>query len=189
MLGTMYCLSNPDKVKKDLLQVGVVCEELGGKIVAVEVSAKTGKGVEELLEMISLVAQVQTNLTADKRAKFSGVVIESGLDKRRGPLTTVLVRSGVLALGDNIRINGTIGRIKAIFDVGGQKVKQAFPSDPVVVLGLPQVVDVGGIVIPAGEKYKEDKREKSEKLSKSQEKKHIKNGAINLIVKADTKGG
>ena len=137
--------ADPEKVKKDLLRVGVACEGYGGETVAVNISAKTGKGVDELLEMINLVAEMQ-ELTVDAQSNFEGVVIESRLDKRKGVVTSVIVKKGILVNRDEVWVEGVKGKVKAMFDEFGRSLKQALPSQPVEILGFSELVPVGSVV-------------------------------------------
>ena len=137
--------ANVERVQKDLLEVGLVPESLGGDIVTVEVSAKTKKGLDQLLEMILLVAEME-ELTADAAAPFEGVVLESKQDSRRGPMATVLVKRGTLKIGDEVFSGEAGGKVKAMFDDKGQKIKQAGPSVPVEILGLSGGPEAGSVI-------------------------------------------
>jgi len=134
--------ANPDQVKQGLVQHEVVPEEWGGDVQIVPVSAKTGDGVDNLLEAILLQAEVM-ELTAVKDGLGSGVVVESSLDKGRGPVATVLVQQGTLKKGDFIVCGVEYGRVRALFNEGGQQVDSAGPSIPVQLLGLSGVPDAG----------------------------------------------
>jgi len=134
--------ANVEKTKKELVEVGLVPEGYGGDTVTVEVSAKTKKGLDQLLEMILLVAEME-ELAADPTAPFEGVVIESKLDARRGPVATVLVKNGTLKIGAEVFAGETSGKVKAMIDDRGQRIKEAGPSTPVEVLGLGSVPEVG----------------------------------------------
>ena len=127
--------ANPEKVKRQLSKENVLVESLGGKIPAVEVSAKTSKRIEDLLELILLVAEME-NLQADVSKSAQGVVIESYLDNQRGPTATLLLRDGVLRLGDIVATSSTFGKIKILENFQGKPIKEAFPSMPVVCLGF-----------------------------------------------------
>jgi len=130
--------ANPDRVKQDLTNHGLVPEEWGGDTICVNVSAKTGEGLENLLEMILLVAEV-ADLKANPNRKAKGTVIEAKLDKSRGPVATVLVQNGTLEVGDFVIVGTTSGRIRAMQDDKGRKLKKAPPSTPVEVIGLSDV--------------------------------------------------
>jgi translation initiation factor IF-2 len=134
-----------EETKKQLVEIGLVPEELGGETVTVEVSAKTKKGLDHLLEMILLVAEME-ELTADPEAPFEGVVIESEMDSRRGPVATVLVKEGTLRLGDEVFSDQTSGKVKAMVNDRGQRIKEAGPSVPVEILGLGEVAAVGSAI-------------------------------------------
>jgi translation initiation factor IF-2 len=134
--------ANPDFVKQQLAEAGLVVEEWGGDVIAVGTSAKAKKGIQELLENLLLVAEME-NLRADPTLPARGVVIEAEMDKNKGPLTTILVHDGTLKPGDTVVIGSTWGRIRAMFSDSGKQVRKAKPSTPVVVLGLHEVPQVG----------------------------------------------
>ena len=134
--------ANPERVKQELLEVGLVPEEWGGDTICVPVSAKTGIGIENLLEMILLVADVK-ELKANPNKQAKGTVIEAKLDKTKGPLATVLVQRGTLNVGDTIVLGDTIGRVRVMTNDRGEKVKSAGPSTPVEILGLGSVPETG----------------------------------------------
>ncbi len=126
---------NPERVKRELAEQGLQAEDWGGDTVTVEVSAKTGKNLELLLEMILLVADLQ-NLKADPSLPAMGTVLEAKIDKGRGNVATVLVQNGTLRVSDNFIAGAIYGKVRAMFDDNGQLVKEAEPSTPVEVLGL-----------------------------------------------------
>src|SRR5213593_3253427 len=126
---------NPERVKRELAEQGLQAEDWGGDTVTVEVSAKTGKNLDLLLEMILLVADLQ-NLKADPSLPAMGTVLEAKIDKGRGNVATVLVQNGTLRVGDNFIAGAVYGKVRAMFDENGQMVKEAVPSTPVEVLGL-----------------------------------------------------
>ncbi|MGH8723036.1 MAG: translation initiation factor IF-2, partial [Burkholderiales bacterium] len=134
--------ANPEKVKQELLQHGVVPEEFGGDVAFVPVSAKTGKGVDELLERVLLQAEV-LELKAPVQAPARGFVIEARLDKGRGPVATVLVRAGTLHRGDVVLTGAVYGRVRAMLDENGASVETAGPSIPVEIQGLSEVPTAG----------------------------------------------
>ena len=134
--------ADPMRVKNELLETEVVAEEFGGETQMVELSARTGQGVDELLDAISLQAEV-LELKAVAEGRAAGVVIESSLDKGRGPVATVLVQQGRLAKGDYLVCGVQYGRVRALFDETGGQVDGAGPSIPVQVLGLSGVPDAG----------------------------------------------
>lgn len=145
--------ANPDRVKQELTEYGLVAEEWGGSTICVPVSAKAKIGIDDLLEMVLLTAEVE-ELKADPTRRAIGTVIESQLDKGRGPVATLLVQKGTLNVGDSILVGSTYGRIRAMFDDKGKKIKSAGPSIPVEVLGLSEVP-------VAGDKFNEVKDEKT----------------------------
>lgn len=134
--------ADPERVKKQLADLGLPVEEWGGSTIAVPVSAKQGTGIDTLLEMILLVAQM-SDLRANPDRKAMGTVIEGKLDRSRGPSATLLVQNGTLRVGDYIVIGETHGRIRAMFNEAGKRMKTASPSIPVVVLGLSNVPQAG----------------------------------------------
>ena len=138
--------ANPDKVKQELTEHGLVCEEWGGDVICVPVSAKTGEGIDELLEMVNLTADVlELKANPDRLAK--GVVIEARIDKGRGPIATVLVQTGTLRTGDTIIAGTAVGRVRVMRDDKGRTVKEAGPSTPVEILGLGDVPNAGEILL------------------------------------------
>ena len=148
--------ADPSRVKNDLLAHDVVAEEFGGDTQMVELSAKTGQGVDDLLDAVSLQAEV-LDLKAVFEGRASGVVIESALDKGRGPVATVLVQQGMLAKGDYLVCGIQYGRVRALFDETGSQVAQAGPSIPVQILGLSGVPEAGDdFVVVADERLAKD---------------------------------
>jgi translation initiation factor IF-2 len=148
--------ADPSRVKNELLGQDVVAEEFGGDTQMVELSAKTGQGVDTLLDAISLQAEV-LELKAVQDGRASGVVIESALDKGRGPVATVLVQQGMLARGDYLVCGVQYGRVRALFNENGEQVQEAGPSIPVQVLGLSGVPDAGDdFVVVADERLAKD---------------------------------
>jgi translation initiation factor IF-2 len=134
--------ANPEKVKQELLTHGVVPEEYGGDSPVVPVSAKTGQGVDALLEQVLLQAEV-LELKASPHAPAKGVVIEARLDKGRGPVATLLVQSGTLKRGDIVLLGAVYGRVRAMLDENGKPLQEAGPSIPVEVQGLSEVPNAG----------------------------------------------
>ncbi len=134
--------ANPDMVKQQLTDAGLVIEEWGGNIVCAQISAKEKTGIPELLESVLLVAEME-ELKASPSLPAAGVVIEAKMDKTRGPLATVLVRTGTLKLGDTVVVGNTWGRVRAMFNDVGKRIKKAEPATPAVVLGLDIVPQVG----------------------------------------------
>lgn len=145
--------ANPDKVKQELTEYGLVAEEWGGDTICVPVSAKAKTGLDTLLEMVLLTAEVE-EFRADPTRRAAGTVIESKLDKGRGPVATLLVQKGTLKVGDSILVGTTYGRIRAMFDDKGKKIESAGPSVPAEILGLSEVPH-------AGDKFQEMKDEKT----------------------------
>ncbi|MCI4397793.1 MAG: translation initiation factor IF-2 [Acidobacteria bacterium] len=136
--------ADPDRVKRELSQHGVLTEDWGGDVVWCPVSAKQKQGIEELLEMVTLVADM-LNLTAVPGQPCSGTVLEARLDRSRGPVATVLVQDGTLRVGDFFLCGATYGRVRGLFDDRGAKLESAGPSTPVEVLGFSEVPAVGAV--------------------------------------------
>ena len=130
--------ADPQRVRTDLMTHDLVSEEYGGQTIAVNVSAKTGEGIDQLLEYINLVAEVE-DLKANPNAPGRGVCIEAHLDRGRGPVATVLVKRGTLCRGDYFVAGTTWGRVRAMFNPDGDEVKEAPPSAPVLVMGFDDV--------------------------------------------------
>ena len=144
--------ANPDRVKQQLAESGVVIEEWGGDVIAVPVSAKRGDGIPDLLENLLIVAEI-LELKADPDRPAIGVVIEARLDSSRGPMATVLVQTGTLEIGGYVVVGDIWGKVKAMFDDKGKRVKKAGPSTPVGVLGLSSVPQAGdSLTVVSGEK-------------------------------------
>ena len=195
--------ANPEKVKQELMKYDLVPEEWGGNTVFVEISAKKRINIDGLLEMVLLVADVQ-ELKANPKKQAKGVVIEARLDKTRGPIATMLVQRGTLDVGDTIVVGSVIGRIRAMVNDKGKKVKKAGPSTPVEIIGLTEVPEAGETFYEVKdektakhliEKRKRQEREKSinamstlslNDLFSQIEKNKLKQ--LNLIVKADVQG-
>lgn len=195
--------ANPDHVKQQLTEHGLIPEEWGGDTIFVPVSALTGDGIEDLLEMILLVAEVQ-ELKANPNKRARGVVIEAELDKGRGPVATVLVQNGTLHVSDGIVAGNYFGKIRAMVNDRGRRVKYALPSTPVEIVGLSNVPNAGDqFMVFEDEKKGRSIAEKRETKQKEQERgantrvslddlfKQIKEGEIkelNVIIKADVHG-
>lgn len=136
--------ANPDRVKEELTKYGMVCEEWGGDVICVPVSAKTGEGIDELLENILLVAETsELKANPDRRAK--GTVVEARLDKGRGPIATLLVQNGTLHTGDVIIAGTAVGRVRVMTNDKGKTVHTAGPSVPVEITGLAEVPEAGDV--------------------------------------------
>ena len=196
--------ADPLRIKNDLLAHGVVAEEFGGETQFLEVSAKTGQGVDELLDAILLQAEV-LELKAVSEGRATGVVIESALDKGRGPVATVLVQEGSLQKGDYLVCGVQYGRVRALFDETGTQVQAAGPSIPVQVLGLSGVPDAGDdFVVVADERLakevaqqRDTKRRESRLVAQAGNRMEdimaqMGQGgtqlSLNLVVKADVQG-
>jgi translation initiation factor IF-2 len=145
--------AQPERVKMELVNHEVVPEEFGGDVMFREVSAKTGKGIDELLEAVLLQAEV-LELKAPKNTPAKGLVIEGRLDKGRGSVTTVLVQSGILRRGDMLLAGSSYGRVRAMLDETGRDIKEAGPSIPVEILGLSDVPSAGEEVIVLNDERK-----------------------------------
>ncbi len=193
--------ANPDRVKQELMEKGLVPEEYGGDTIMVPVSAKKQMGINDLLEMILLVAEVQ-ELKANPNREARGVIIEAELDKGRGPVATVLVQSGTLRIGDSIIAGTTYGKVRAMVNDRGDSVKKAGPSVPVEVLGFNDVPAAGDLLAVLDEKQarsiaearverQRTKLMKSKKVSLDDLFQQIQEGSIkdlNIVVKADVQG-
>lgn len=195
--------ANPDRVKQELVAEGVVPEEYGGDSPFIEVSAKTGRGIDDLLENVSLQAEV-LELTAPVEAAAKGLVIEAKLDKGKGPVATILVQSGTLNRGDVVLAGSAYGRVRAMLDETGKPTKTAGPSIPVEIQGLSEVPAAGEevIVLPDERKAREialfrQGKFRDVKLAKQQAAKlenmleQMGEGEVQnlpLIVKADVQG-
>ncbi len=196
--------ANIERVKQELTEHGLIAEDWGGSTVFVPVSAKSGEGIEQLLEMILLTAEV-LELKANPNRRARGLVIEAELDKGRGPVATILVQKGTLNVGDFVSAGAASGKVRAMVDDKGRRVKEAGPSTPVEILGLGDVPNAGEIFI-AHENDKEAKyyaetfvAQNKEKLLEDTKAKmslddlfsQIQAGSLkelNLIIKADVQG-
>jgi translation initiation factor IF-2 len=134
--------ANPEQVKQQLTEHGLLIEEWGGDVICIPVSAKKGQGIPDLLEHILLVAEM-LELKANPSGPAVGTIIEAAMDKTKGPMATVLVQSGTLSLGDTVLVGDTVGRLKAMFDDRGNMVKEAQPATPVKILGLQSIPQAG----------------------------------------------
>jgi len=195
--------ANPDRVKQELTEHGLVVEEWGGETIAVPVSALKKEGINELLEMILLVAEMQ-DLKANPNRLAKGTIVEAQLDKGRGPVATILVQNGTLKVGDSIVAGTTYGRVRAMTDDKGRRIKQAGPSMPVEVIGLNEVPEAGDIMyaVEDDKLAKQVSEERKDKVKAQQVKvtsrtsldelfSQLKEGEVkdlNLIIKADVQG-
>ena len=196
--------ANVDRVKQELTEYGLIAEDWGGSTVFVPVSAKTGEGIDELLEMITLTAEV-LELKANAKRRARGLVIEAKLDKGRGPVATILIQKGTLHVGDSINVGHAFGRVRAMMDDKGNRVKVAGPSTPVEILGLNDVPFSGEVLMAHGNEkearatadafiaYGREKmlEETKNKLSLDDLFDQIQAGNVkelNLVVKADVQG-
>ncbi len=192
--------SNPERVKAELAEHGLQPEDWGGKTIMAPVSAITGEGMDNLLDMILIVAEIE-NLKANPNREAVGTVIESHLDKNLGPVATVLINTGTLKIMDNVVIGETYGRIKVMKDHAGKNIKTAGPSTPVLIAGLSAAPHSGDIL----QVVKDDKtaRNQAQKISLIKKKEAAGNMAskdiisqivsgklktLKLVIKADTKG-
>lgn len=195
--------AKPDRVKQQLADLGLIPEEWGGDTIMVEISAKTGLNVDELLEMILLVAEMN-ELVADYEANPEGVVIEAQLDKGKGPVATVIVQQGTLRRGDILLFETTWGRVRAMIDHLGRNIKEVTPSLPAEILGLNDVPQAGERFVrvedekearDAIDKYLEKKRQQEmqavkkaslEELFEQMEKGEM--PTVRIILKSDVQG-
>ncbi len=195
--------ADPERVRAELSQEEVISEEWGGDTQFVHVSAHTGEGIDQLLEAILLQAELQ-ELKAPVEGHAIGTVVESSLEKGRGPVATILVQSGTLKKGDTVVVGKEYGRVRALLDENGKQVKEAGPSIPVVVLGLSGTPDAGDelVVIEDERKAREiaelrEARQRDSRLAAQQAAKlenlfeQMKEGeveSLNVLVKADVQG-
>ncbi len=194
--------ANPDRVKQQLSEVGLVPEDWGGDTIFVPISALRKEGIDELLEMILLVAELR-ELRANPNRPGQGYVVEAELDKGRGPIATILVRNGTVRVGDSIVAGCVAGRVRALVDDRGRQLKEAGPSTPVEVLGLSDVPQAGDVF----EVVQDDKTARAIALERSEQARtevlrtnrvrlaelfnRIQKGDVkdlNLVVKADVQG-
>ncbi|MFC1478025.1 translation initiation factor IF-2 [Candidatus Margulisiibacteriota bacterium] len=194
--------ANVDRVKQQLTEHDLAPEEWGGKTVALPISAIDGTGISELLEMLLLVAEVQ-ELKANPNKKAVGIVLESHLSKSRGPVSTVLIKSGTLSKGDPFVIGSTYGKVRAMFDPFSQPVKEAPPAFPVEVLGISEPPNAGDILEVVADEKESKSISDSRKISDKQERyrkpvsledfsKEVKENKaqnnLNIVLKGDVSG-
>jgi translation initiation factor IF-2 len=197
--------ANPAKVRQQLTEYGLVAEEYGGDVMFVDVSARQGTGIQELLDAVLLTADAGLDLTANPNKDARGVAIEAKLDKGRGSVATVLIQSGTLRVGDAIVAGTAYGRVRAMSDENGDAVEEAFPSRPVQVQGLNSVPRAGDTFIVTEEdrtaRQIAEKREAAERnaqLAKARKRisledftRALEEGkveSLNLIIKGDVSG-
>ncbi|SHG93666.1 translation initiation factor IF-2 [Tepidibacter thalassicus] len=195
--------ANPDRVKQELAEQGLLVEDWGGDVISVPVSALKKQNIDTLLEMILLVAEME-ELKANPDKKAVGTVIEAQLDKGRGPVATVLVQNGTLRVGDAIVAGSVCGKVRAMINDKGKRIKEAGPSIPVEILGLSEVPQPGDQFVVVGsdkiarsisekrkEKLREEQLKATQKVSLDDLFKQMEQGEIkelNIIVKADVQG-
>ena len=195
--------ANPDRVMQELTEHGLVPEEWGGDTIFVPLSALKGEGIEELLEMILLVAEME-ELKANPNRRAQGTVIEAKLDKGRGPVATLLIQNGTLRVQDPIVVGNTYGRVRAMVNDVGRRVKEAKPSTPVEITGLNEVPQAGDQFMvfedekkarqiggARAERQKEAERNETSRMSLDALFEQIKEGEtkeLNVIIKADVQG-
>ena len=193
---------NPDRVKQELMQYELVPEEWGGDTMVIPISAKTGMGIDELLDSVNLVAEMQ-ELKANPDRQAKGTIIEAKLDKGKGPVASIIVQTGTLKTGDNILSGTTMGRVRAMFDDKGRPVKSAGPSMAVSILGLEDVPNAGDSIMAVDQalmKQVQEERKNRERESMIKEQSRVslddifaqveegKMKNLNLIVKGDVQG-
>jgi translation initiation factor IF-2 len=194
--------ANPDKVRQQLTEYNLIAEEYGGETLFVNVSAKSGVGVNELIDAILLTADAAIDLRAVAQDSARGVAIEAHLDRGRGPVATVLVQRGTLKIGDAIVAGGSFGRVRAMLDEHGENVETAGPSRPVQVLGFTSVPSAGDTFLVADEDRtarqiaeKRQAAERNAQLAKARKKVSLEDfmeqskvSTLNLILKGDVSG-
>ncbi len=194
--------ANIDRVKQQLSEYELLAEDWGGDTIMVPVSAKTGAGIKDLLEAVLLVTEIK-ELKANPEKQAVGTIIEAKLDKGRGPVATVLIKNGTLSIGDSVIAGMVVGKIRAMFDDKGRRVKCAGPSIPVEVLGFDDVPAAGDIMHAGTEKMIKsvaDERKSNEKLSNMKAASNVTLGdlfnkinegqlkTLNIIIKTDVQG-
>lgn len=196
-------VADPNRVKQELMEHGLVSEEWGGDTIMVPVSAHTGEGIEELLEMVLLVAEMR-ELKANPNRNAVGIIVEAQLDKARGAVATVLVQKGTLHAGDYVVTGSSSGRIRAMFNSLGEAIEEATPSMPAQILGLSDVAEAGDMIYAVEDEKLA--REFAQRAAEFKREEHLKAKAntnledmysdiaegelkeLNIIVKTDVKG-
>ncbi len=187
--------ANVTRVKQELAEHGVLTEDWGGKTIAVPISAKTGQGIDDLIEMILLTAEVE-NFRANPVGQTLGTVIESHLSQGKGPIATVIIQNGCLKVGDIVTIGGSYGRVRALEDEWGKKLKEAGPSEPAQISGL-SIVPQTGDILTKRETLDEAKNiafqiQRKERVRKINQNQRIKGDSesktLNLVIKTDVQG-
>ena len=181
--------ADPPKVKRELVKEGVTVEDLGGNVPAINISAKTGQGVNELLELILLLAEME-ELKTDLSQGAQGVIIESYLDHFRGPTATLILNQGILKRGEILATFSTLGKVRILENFQGQPISEAFPSQPVVVVGFEEVPKVGEEfrVFPSLEEAKKFLEKKEEKPERGVLEIEPDQKVLNIILKGDVFG-
>ncbi|MFZ1381588.1 MAG: translation initiation factor IF-2, partial [Scrofimicrobium sp.] len=197
--------AQPDKIRGQLTEYGLLAEEYGGDVMFVDVSAKQNQGIDELLDAVLLTADATLELTANPKADARGVAIEANLDKGRGAVTTMLIERGTLRVGDSVVVGSAHGRVRAMFDEKGNSLEEAGPARPVMMLGLTSVPRAGDSFLVATDdrtaRQIADKREAADRqaqLAKRRKRvtledfdrvlKEGKVDTLNLIIKGDVAG-
>ena len=183
--------AEPMKVKKQLLEEQIVIEEFKGEVPSVEVSSNTGEGIDSLLEIISLVAEVE-ELKSEAQGHAKGVVIEAELNHKRGPTAALLIKEGTLRKGDIVSFSSTFGRVRELEDFRGSAMEQASPGEPAFVIGIEQVPMVGDKfkVVRSIEEAKKIVESKQKKYGEEREVIEVDEGVriLNIVLKADVRG-
>lgn len=177
--------ASADKVKTQLAENDVLVEQYGGKVVCVEVSAKTGKGIDQLLEMILLTAEM-ADLKTDSEGNLEAEVVEAKADKHCGPFVTVIVKNGTIKNKDRLQAGSIVAKVKMLKDSWGKPIQSAFPADPVSILGFPRLPSVGSLVTRAdnGQKTMVEGPKIITPLQKEEENK----AKLKIILKTDVAG-
>jgi len=195
--------ANPDKVMGELAEEGLVPEEWGGDVICIPISAKTGMGIDHLLEAILLVAE-EMDLRTTLKGRAKGVVIETKLDKGKGPLCTIIVQKGILRKKDIVLVGTTWGKVRNLYNEWGEVIEEAYPSVPCVVQGLEELPNPGDvlIVMPSEREAKEEAEKRNEIKKEQIKRKELQTALTNIqekiragelkelsiIIKADTQG-